>query len=74
MHINISCHAGSLQEEEYVGEVHGVLWIEKLNLVIMELIKEKDEEKERLNGIIAVLLAKKKKIRCIKMLCSIRCH
>ncbi|MFS7966010.1 hypothetical protein Hanom_Chr09g00768861 [Helianthus anomalus] len=31
--------------------------IEKLNLVIKELVKEKDEEKERFNGIIAELLA-----------------
>ncbi|KAJ0606966.1 uncharacterized protein LOC110940239 isoform X3 [Helianthus annuus] len=35
--------------------------IEKLNLVIKELIKEKDEEKERFNGIIAGLLAEKDK-------------
>ncbi|XP_021980591.1 uncharacterized protein LOC110876739 [Helianthus annuus] len=35
--------------------------IEKLNLVIKELVKENDEEKERLNGIIARLLAEKKK-------------
>ncbi|KAJ0445437.1 hypothetical protein HanIR_Chr16g0842911 [Helianthus annuus] len=35
--------------------------IEKLNLVIKELVKENDEEKERLNGIIAGLLAKKEK-------------
>ncbi|KAJ0576518.1 hypothetical protein HanIR_Chr05g0225311 [Helianthus annuus] len=35
--------------------------IEKLNLVIMELVKEKDEEKERFNGIIAGLLADKEK-------------
>ncbi|KAJ0805914.1 putative adenine phosphoribosyltransferase [Helianthus annuus] len=36
-------------------------WIEKLNLVIKELVKEKDEEKERFNGIIAGLLADKEK-------------
>ncbi|XP_035832469.1 uncharacterized protein LOC110909152 isoform X4 [Helianthus annuus] len=35
--------------------------IEKLNLVIKELVKEKDEEKERFNGIIAGLLADKEK-------------
>ncbi|XP_022041991.1 uncharacterized protein LOC110944647 [Helianthus annuus] len=35
--------------------------IEKLNLVIKELVKEKDEEKERFNGIIARLLAAKEK-------------
>ncbi|KAF5777414.1 hypothetical protein HanXRQr2_Chr12g0535311 [Helianthus annuus] len=35
--------------------------IEKLNLVIKELVKENDEEKERRNGIIAGLLAEKKK-------------
>ncbi|KAJ0545878.1 hypothetical protein HanIR_Chr08g0354661 [Helianthus annuus] len=35
--------------------------IEKLNLVIKELVKEKDEEKERFNGIIAGLLAEKEK-------------
>ncbi|MFS7979419.1 hypothetical protein Hanom_Chr10g00927091 [Helianthus anomalus] len=34
--------------------------IEKLNLVIKELVKENDEEKERLNGIIVGLLAEKK--------------
>ncbi|KAJ0724896.1 hypothetical protein HanPI659440_Chr12g0452701 [Helianthus annuus] len=55
-----------------------VTMIEKLNLVIKELIEEKDEEKEkekeRLNGIVAGLLAEKKKIRWIKMLYSIRCH
>ncbi|KAF5820448.1 hypothetical protein HanXRQr2_Chr01g0002401 [Helianthus annuus] len=46
--------------------------IEKLNLVIKELVKEKDEEKERFNRIIAGLLAEKeKKIRWIKMLCLI---
>ncbi|KAJ0745019.1 hypothetical protein HanPI659440_Chr10g0394111 [Helianthus annuus] len=35
--------------------------IEKSNLVIKELLKEKDEEKERLNGVIAGLLADKEK-------------
>ncbi|MFS8009602.1 hypothetical protein Hanom_Chr14g01286881 [Helianthus anomalus] len=35
--------------------------IEKSNLVIKELVKEKDEEKERLNGVIAGLLAEKEK-------------
>ncbi|KAM0040814.1 putative protein MULTIPOLAR SPINDLE 1 [Helianthus debilis subsp. tardiflorus] len=35
--------------------------IEKLNLVIKELVKEKDEEKERFNRIIAGLLAEKEK-------------
>ncbi|MFS7964453.1 hypothetical protein Hanom_Chr08g00750551 [Helianthus anomalus] len=35
--------------------------IEKSKLVIKELVKEKDEEKERLNGVIAGLLAKKEK-------------
>ncbi|KAJ0885900.1 hypothetical protein HanRHA438_Chr09g0373231 [Helianthus annuus] len=35
--------------------------IEKLNLVIKELVKKKDEEKERFNGIIAGLLAGKEK-------------
>ncbi|KAJ0492612.1 hypothetical protein HanIR_Chr12g0576821 [Helianthus annuus] len=35
--------------------------IEKLNLVIKQLVKEKDEEKERFNGIIAGLLAEKEK-------------
>ncbi|KAJ0550855.1 hypothetical protein HanHA300_Chr07g0250601 [Helianthus annuus] len=35
--------------------------IEKLNLVIKELVKENDEEKERLNGVIAGLLAEKEK-------------
>ncbi|KAF5781430.1 putative SLC26A/SulP transporter [Helianthus annuus] len=35
--------------------------IEKLNLRIKELVKEKDEEKERLNGIISGLLAEKEK-------------
>uniref|UniRef100_A0A251SSV7 Uncharacterized protein n=1 Tax=Helianthus annuus TaxID=4232 RepID=A0A251SSV7_HELAN len=35
--------------------------IEKSNLVIKELVKENDEEKERLNGVIAGLLAKKEK-------------
>ncbi|KAM0041974.1 hypothetical protein Hdeb2414_s0011g00372661 [Helianthus debilis subsp. tardiflorus] len=51
-----------------------VTMIEKLNLVIKELIKEKDEEKERLNGIVVGLLVQKKTIRWIKMLYSIRCH
>ncbi|KAF5759639.1 hypothetical protein HanXRQr2_Chr15g0683901 [Helianthus annuus] len=37
------------------------LKIEKSNLVIKELVKENDEEKERLNGVIAGLLAKKEK-------------
>lgn len=32
-----------------------------MNLVIKELIKEKNEEKERLDGIIAELLAEKEK-------------
>ncbi|KAJ0442128.1 hypothetical protein HanRHA438_Chr16g0753041 [Helianthus annuus] len=32
-----------------------------LNLIIKELVKENDEEKERLNGIIAGLLAEKEK-------------
>ncbi|MFS7889272.1 hypothetical protein Hanom_Chr00s000003g01605021 [Helianthus anomalus] len=35
--------------------------IAKLNLVIKELVKEKDEEKERFNRIIAGLLAEKEK-------------
>ncbi|KAM0068545.1 putative protein HEAT INTOLERANT 4 [Helianthus debilis subsp. tardiflorus] len=35
--------------------------IEKLNLVIKELVKEKDEEKESLNGVIACLLVEKEK-------------
>ncbi|MFS7949048.1 hypothetical protein Hanom_Chr06g00566991 [Helianthus anomalus] len=35
--------------------------IEKSNLVIKELVKEKDEEKERLNGVIVGLLAEKEK-------------
>uniref|UniRef100_A0A251TPG3 Uncharacterized protein n=1 Tax=Helianthus annuus TaxID=4232 RepID=A0A251TPG3_HELAN len=35
--------------------------IEKLNLVIKELVKEKDEEKERFNRINAGLLAEKEK-------------
>ncbi|KAJ0587809.1 hypothetical protein HanIR_Chr04g0167431 [Helianthus annuus] len=35
--------------------------IEKLNIVIKELVKEKDKEKERFNGIIAGLLADKEK-------------
>ncbi|XP_021997852.1 uncharacterized protein LOC110894903 isoform X2 [Helianthus annuus] len=48
--------------------------IEKLNLVIKELVKEKNEEKERFNGIIAGLLADKEKIRWIKMRCLIGCH
>ncbi|KAJ0511634.1 hypothetical protein HanIR_Chr11g0554311 [Helianthus annuus] len=45
--------------------------IEKLKLVIKKLVKEKDEEKEKFNGVIAGLLAEKeKKIRWIKMLSS----
>ncbi|XP_022034226.1 uncharacterized protein LOC110936192 isoform X2 [Helianthus annuus] len=40
--------------------------IEKLNLVIKELVKEKDEEKERFNGIIAGLLADKEKDKADK--------
>ncbi|MFS7906801.1 hypothetical protein Hanom_Chr01g00063501 [Helianthus anomalus] len=36
-------------------------FIEKLNLVIKELVKEKDEEKERFDGIIAGMLADKEK-------------
>ncbi|KAM0043289.1 hypothetical protein Hdeb2414_s0010g00339511 [Helianthus debilis subsp. tardiflorus] len=35
--------------------------IEKLNLVIKELVKERDEKKERFNGIIAGLLLEKEK-------------
>ncbi|KAJ0457625.1 hypothetical protein HanIR_Chr15g0775841 [Helianthus annuus] len=48
--------------------------IEKLNLVIKELVKEKDKEKERFNGINAGCWLTKKKIRWIKMRCLIGCH
>ncbi|KAF5819401.1 hypothetical protein HanRHA438_Chr02g0088481 [Helianthus annuus] len=41
-------------------DIYGMM-IEKSNLVIKELVKEKNEEKERLNGIIAGLLAEKEK-------------
>ncbi|XP_076912541.1 uncharacterized protein LOC143570905 [Bidens hawaiensis] len=40
--------------------------IEKLNLVIKELVKEKEDEKERLNGIIAELVAEKEKDKAEK--------
>ncbi|KAJ0880966.1 putative transposase, Ptta/En/Spm, plant [Helianthus annuus] len=40
--------------------------IEKLNLVIKELVKTNDEEKERLDGIIATLLAEKEKDKADK--------
>ncbi|XP_022004374.1 uncharacterized protein LOC110901925 [Helianthus annuus] len=53
-----------LDEEYEIGDDVGravASIIEKLNLVIKELTKEKDEEKERLNGIIAGLLAEKEK-------------
>ncbi|KAL9996056.1 hypothetical protein Hdeb2414_s0745g00942281 [Helianthus debilis subsp. tardiflorus] len=38
-----------------------VTMIEKLNLIIKELVKENNEEKERLNGIISGLFAEKDK-------------
>ncbi|MFS7938648.1 hypothetical protein Hanom_Chr05g00442221 [Helianthus anomalus] len=40
--------------------------IEKSNLVIKELVKEKGEEKERLNGVIAGLMAEKEKDKIYK--------
>ncbi|KAJ0468477.1 hypothetical protein HanIR_Chr14g0697061 [Helianthus annuus] len=42
--------------------------IEKLNLVIKELVKEKDKEKARFNRIIVGLLAEKEKDKVDTML------
>ncbi|KAJ0604267.1 hypothetical protein HanRHA438_Chr02g0059631 [Helianthus annuus] len=50
------------------------LQIEKSNLVIKELVKEKDEEKERLNGVIAGLLAEKEKDKVDKDVMLNRSH
>ncbi|MFS7920970.1 hypothetical protein Hanom_Chr03g00231131 [Helianthus anomalus] len=48
--------------------------IEKLNLVIKELVKEKDEEMKGSMELLRRCCLKKKKIRWIKMLCLIECQ
>ncbi|KAK1420859.1 hypothetical protein QVD17_22774 [Tagetes erecta] len=48
---------------KFIGTLRSALLIERLNKVIDELVKEKDEEKERMNGVIEGLAAENKTMR-----------